>query len=368
MAAPIVCTSRWCQRASYGLLRFFTFHKGLVNVTVKWRACSSRSRLYEHVKEGYSSRPQLDMSSICRHPGEVVRNIENRKGELIQEDVYDIPIGDESNARLVETVGQKSEFDFEIKGHLDLGESLDIIRQRRLAHVSGHRSYYLRGAGAHLQYALVQFTLDKVIKKEGCGMQPNAKSSQVYRLDPSRFEDLNLAGTSEVGIADCLSHVEGMFCPGFLQVLRSPFNVGFTRRIGMSVNPVFQGMFALRRELLPQGVANRTMATLHQMHRMGKPKPKPPKVSPTFGRPQLKGVVLKTMIRKPKKPNSANRKCCRVRLSNGKEVVCLIPGEGHNLQEHNIVLVEGGKTQDLPGVKLKIVRGKYDCAHVQKKK
>ncbi|XP_030075557.1 small ribosomal subunit protein uS12m isoform X1 [Microcaecilia unicolor] len=110
------------------------------------------------------------------------------------------------------------------------------------------------------------------------------------------------------------------------------------------------------------------MTTLNQMHRMGKPKRDPPKVGATFGRPQLKGVVLKTMIRKPKKPNSANRKCARVRLSNGKEVICFIPGEGHNLQEHNIVLVEGGRTQDLPGVKLKIVRGKYDCAHVQKKK
>ncbi|XP_042328442.1 28S ribosomal protein S12, mitochondrial isoform X2 [Sceloporus undulatus] len=110
------------------------------------------------------------------------------------------------------------------------------------------------------------------------------------------------------------------------------------------------------------------MATLNQMHRLGPPKRPPPKVGPLGGHPQLKGVVLKTMIRKPKKPNSANRKCARVRLSNGKEVICFIPGEGHNLQEHNIVLVEGGRTQDLPGVRLKVVRGKYDCAHVQKKK
>ncbi|XP_069500335.1 small ribosomal subunit protein uS12m [Ambystoma mexicanum] len=123
--------------------------------------------------------------------------------------------------------------------------------------------------------------------------------------------------------------------------------------------------------LLPQAVncqEARSMATLNQMHRKGRPKAAPPKLGPTSGCPQLKGVVLKTMIRKPKKPNSANRKCARVRLSNGKEVVCFIPGEGHNLQEHNIVLVEGGRTQDLPGVKLKVVRGKYDCAHVQKKK
>ncbi|KAK6316887.1 hypothetical protein J4Q44_G00122870 [Coregonus suidteri] len=84
--------------------------------------------------------------------------------------------------------------------------------------------------------------------------------------------------------------------------------------------------------------------------------------------PMLKAVILKTMIRKPKKPNSANRKCARVRLSNGKEAVVFIPGEGHNLQEHNVVLVQGGRTQDLPGVKLTVVRGKYDCAHVVKKK
>lgn len=109
------------------------------------------------------------------------------------------------------------------------------------------------------------------------------------------------------------------------------------------------------------------MATLNQMHRQGRPKPPPPKPGPTFGRPQLKGVVVRNLIRKPKKPNSANRKCVRVRLSNGREVVCFVPGEGHNLQEHHVVLVQGGRTQDLPGVKLTVVRGKYDCAHVQKK-
>ncbi|XP_065585954.1 small ribosomal subunit protein uS12m [Cyrtonyx montezumae] len=111
-----------------------------------------------------------------------------------------------------------------------------------------------------------------------------------------------------------------------------------------------------------------TMATLNQMHRMGRPKLPPPRPGPTFGRPQLKGVVVRNLIRKPKKPNSANRKCVRVRLSNGREVVCFVPGEGHNLQEHHVVLVQGGRTQDLPGVKLTVVRGKYDCAHVQKKK
>uniref|UniRef100_A0A673IJU7 serine--tRNA ligase n=1 Tax=Sinocyclocheilus rhinocerous TaxID=307959 RepID=A0A673IJU7_9TELE len=128
-----------------------------------------------------------------------------------------VPIGDESQARVVELVGEKREFDFKPKGHLEIGESLDIIRQRRLAHVSGHRSYYLRGAGARLQFALQNYTMDFLQKRgfipmvvpdmlksvvfEGCGMQPNAHKSQVYSLDPSHFPDLNLAGTGEVGVA-----------------------------------------------------------------------------------------------------------------------------------------------------------------------
>ncbi|XP_040832555.1 28S ribosomal protein S12, mitochondrial [Ochotona curzoniae] len=120
--------------------------------------------------------------------------------------------------------------------------------------------------------------------------------------------------------------------------------------------------------VIPQLWAGRSMATLNQMHRLGPPKKAPRRLGPTEGRPQLKGVVLRTFIRKPKKPNSANRKCCRVRLSTGQEAVCFIPGEGHSLQEHHVVLVQGGRTQDLPGVKLKVVRGKYDCGHVQKKK
>lgn len=110
------------------------------------------------------------------------------------------------------------------------------------------------------------------------------------------------------------------------------------------------------------------MATLNQMHRQGRPSAPPKKLGPLMGRPQIKGVVLKNLIRKPKKPNSANRKCVRVRLSTGRQIVAFVPGEGHNLQEHHAVLVQGGRTQDLPGVKVTVVRGKYDCAHVQKKK
>ncbi|NXJ15938.1 SYSM protein, partial [Odontophorus gujanensis] len=127
------------------------------------------------------------------------------------------PVGDESQARVLEVVGEKPAFSFQPKGHLELGEELDIIRQRRLSHVSGHRSYYLSGAGALLQHALVHFVLAKLVPKgflpmtvpdllrgavfEGCGMQPNTTPSPVYCIDPARFEDLCLAGTSEVGIA-----------------------------------------------------------------------------------------------------------------------------------------------------------------------
>ncbi|XP_067875351.1 small ribosomal subunit protein uS12m-like [Heterodontus francisci] len=160
-----------------------------------------------------------------------------------------------------------------------------------------------------------------------------------------------------------------MFSTSVLRTWMSSLTLGAVRLAGSLPNSLLQRAFLLGVRPPPICQQNsRTMATLHQMHKKGKPKCAPPKVGPTFGRPQLKGVVLKTMIRKPKKPNSANRKCARVRLSNGKEVICFIPGEGHNLQEHNIVLLEGGRTQDLPGVKLKVVRGKYDCAHVQKRK
>lgn len=84
--------------------------------------------------------------------------------------------------------------------------------------------------------------------------------------------------------------------------------------------------------------------------------------------PQKRGVciVVKTMT--PKKPNSALRKVARVRLSNRREITAYIPGEGHNLQEHSIVLVRGGRVRDLPGVKYHIIRGPYDTAGVEERK
>ncbi|MBI3829744.1 MAG: 30S ribosomal protein S12 [Planctomycetes bacterium] len=84
--------------------------------------------------------------------------------------------------------------------------------------------------------------------------------------------------------------------------------------------------------------------------------------------PFKKGVCLAVKTMTPKKPNSALRKIARVRLSNGKEVTVYIPGEGHNLQEHSIVLVRGGRVKDLPGVRYHIVRGVYDCQGVADRK
>lgn len=80
--------------------------------------------------------------------------------------------------------------------------------------------------------------------------------------------------------------------------------------------------------------------------------------------PQKKGVCVRVVIRKPKKPNSALRKVAKVKLSNGQIIDAYIPGEGHNLQEHGIVLVRGGRVPDLPGVQFKCVRGKFDLAGV----
>ncbi len=89
--------------------------------------------------------------------------------------------------------------------------------------------------------------------------------------------------------------------------------------------------------------------------------------SPT-GSPQKRGVAIKVSTMTPKKPNSALRKFARVRLTNGMEVNAYIPGEGHNLQEHSVVLLRGGRVKDLPGMRYHIIRGKLDTQGVQKRK
>ncbi len=84
--------------------------------------------------------------------------------------------------------------------------------------------------------------------------------------------------------------------------------------------------------------------------------------------PFKKGVITKVFTKTPKKPNSALRKVANVQLSNGKAVLCYIPGIGHNLQEHSVVLIRGGRAKDLPGVRYKIVRGKYDASGVSERR
>ena len=107
------------------------------------------------------------------------------------------------------------------------------------------------------------------------------------------------------------------------------------------------------------------MPTINQLVRKGRKKRKNRSKSPVLEScPQKRGVCLQVKTQTPKKPNSALRKVARVRLSNGKEITAYIPGEGHNLQEHSIVLVRGGRVRDLPGVRYHILRGSLDAAGV----
>jgi len=109
--------------------------------------------------------------------------------------------------------------------------------------------------------------------------------------------------------------------------------------------------------------------TINQMVRKGR-KPKSAKTStPALrGAPQKRGVCTRVYTTTPKKPNSALRKVARVRLTNGMEVTSYIPGEGHNLQEHSVVLVRGGRVKDLPGVRYKVIRAALDTAGVSDRK
>ena len=111
------------------------------------------------------------------------------------------------------------------------------------------------------------------------------------------------------------------------------------------------------------------MPTISQLIRTRRSLKKKKSKSPALTNcPQRRGVCLQVKTMTPKKPNSALRKIARVRLSNGVEVTAYIPGEGHNLQEHSIVLVRGGRVKDLPGVRYHIVRGTLDAAGVAKRK
>jgi small subunit ribosomal protein S12 len=108
------------------------------------------------------------------------------------------------------------------------------------------------------------------------------------------------------------------------------------------------------------------MPTIQQLVRKGRERPKKRTKSPALkGSAQRRGVCTRVYTTTPKKPNSALRKVARVRLTSGFEVTAYIPGVGHNLQEHSIVLVRGGRVRDLPGVRYKIIRGTLDTAGVK---
>ncbi len=111
------------------------------------------------------------------------------------------------------------------------------------------------------------------------------------------------------------------------------------------------------------------MPTVNQLVKKGRKKPSRTRKSPALDRcPQRRGVCLQVKTATPKKPNSALRKIARVRLTNNMEVTAYIPGTGHNLQEHSLVLVRGGRIKDLPGVRYHIVRGALDCMGVESDK
>jgi small subunit ribosomal protein S12 len=108
------------------------------------------------------------------------------------------------------------------------------------------------------------------------------------------------------------------------------------------------------------------MPTINQLIRSGRKRVESKSKSPALARcPQRRGVCVRVYTQTPRKPNSALRKVARVKLTTGKEVTAYIPGEGHNLQEHSVVLVRGGKVKDLPGVRYHIVRGTLDTVGVE---
>ena len=110
------------------------------------------------------------------------------------------------------------------------------------------------------------------------------------------------------------------------------------------------------------------MPTINQLIRKPRARSTPTKVPAMEQSPQKRGVCTRVYTTTPKKPNSALRKVAKVRLTNGFEVICYIPGEGHNLQEHSVVLIRGGRVKDLPGVRYHVLRGVLDTQGVKNRK
>jgi len=128
----------------------------------------------------------------------------------------------------------------------------------------------------------------------------------------------------------------------------------------------------LQRKVLPRirlQFTTEIMPTINQLVRQSREKQRPKNTAPALqGCPQKRGVCTRVYTSTPKKPNSALRKVARVRLTNGIEVTSYIPGVGHNLQEHSVVLIRGGRVKDLPGVRYHIVRGTLDSIGVQERR
>src|SRR6266581_8809856 len=111
------------------------------------------------------------------------------------------------------------------------------------------------------------------------------------------------------------------------------------------------------------------MPTINQLVKRGREQQRAKRTAPALqGSPQRRGVCIRVYTTTPQKPNSALRKVARVRLTNGMEVTTYIPGVGHNLQEHSIVLIRGGRVKDLPGVRYHVIRGTLDAAGVQNRR
>ncbi|KAJ1340197.1 30S ribosomal protein S12 [Batrachochytrium salamandrivorans] len=145
----------------------------------------------------------------------------------------------------------------------------------------------------------------------------------------------------------------------YLWTVRSPDRFLPSCRSALSFPPIARGVTVQQMSVPPsRAQIVHGFATLNQVIRGCRKKVLKKSRSPALeGCPQKRGVCVKVYTVKPKKPNSAQRKVCKVRLTTGKEVIAYIPGEGHNLQEHSVVLIQGGRTSDCPGVRYKVCRG-----------
>jgi small subunit ribosomal protein S12 len=149
---------------------------------------------------------------------------------------------------------------------------------------------------------------------------------------------------------------------GSISITASQGNYGCGQKVGQ--NPLFPAQAAHRRAA--GGIKFVTVPTINQLIRAARVKKRYKISAPALqGSPQKRGVCTQVKTTTPKKPNSALRKVARVRLSNGYEVNTYIPGVGHNLQEHSVVLIRGGRVKDLPGVRYHVIRGTLDSIGVQ---